>query len=111
MVAIFPISYFSILPISPTESEAASVPCERPRLRTVRPDRQAVRASTAQPQGPEIPHIRERRWISGTVEPHRGADQHHSVSRPFGRSTPSGRDHDAIRGAVYGPKEAVRISE
>ena len=64
--------YFSILPISPTESEAAYVLDglfdqehdpghpgalyryrwrERSRLRAVRPDRQALRAPTAQSQG------------------------------------------------------------
>ena len=72
----------------------------------------SMSSKTAQSQRPEVPHVREKRCISGAVEPHRGADQCRSDPRSLGRSAPPRRvDHDAVRGAVYDLEEAVRISK
>ncbi len=89
--------YFSILPISPTEARQPmcsmgysirtrssasrnTLPIPEVRaiiLRTVRADRQTLRATATQSQRPEVPHVRERRCISGAVEPYWRPDQRH----------------------------------
>lgn len=56
--------------------------------------------------------LEKERCISGTVEPHRRADQYQSDPRSLGRSAPScSVDYDAVCGAVYDLEEAFCVSE
>ena len=124
--------YFSILPISPTESEAAYVLDEFFDQDTVLDIQEhftdtggasdhifGLFALIGKRFSPRLRNLKNRKFHTfdksdayPTLEPYRGADQHRPDSRPLGRSAPSrGVDHDAVRGAVYDPQETVRISE
>ena len=125
--------YFSILPISPTESEAAYVLDGLFDQDTVLDIHEhftdtggasdhifGLFALIGKRFAPRLRNLKDRKFHTfekGDAYPalsdqHRGTDQHHSDSRPLGRSAPScSVDYDAVRGAVYDPEEAVCVSE
>ncbi len=124
--------YFSILPISPTESEAAYVLDGLFDQDTVLDIHEhftdtggasdhifGLFALIGKRFAPRLRNLKDRKFHTfeksdayPALSNHRGADQHHPDSRPLGRSAPSrGVDHDAVRGAVHDPEEAIHISK